>query len=179
MDVKSMVDSMFPFWIMGLIMLYLVKNSEYANLLRIDKKGLFKFGRFLTILTVIRVVYLKFIAPPSSLEGIKNISDLIPWQTLFGVFWEDACHALPLVLLGLAFSDQKWFKILRWPLLAIVALSFGSAHEYEGFMAMVVLTCYIPVTMSLGKKYGFGTVMICHVLYDLITFLSFKLILSL
>jgi hypothetical protein len=96
----------------------------------------------------------------------------IPWQTTLGVFWEDAVHALPLVLLGKMFANKTWYKIAKWPLLAAVMCSFGAGHLYQGVLAACMLSFYIPFSMKMGEKHGFGTVMLCHMMYDLITLLS-------
>lgn len=178
MDVREMAEQMMPCWILGAAMLYLVKNSKYAKLIRVEKEGLFKFARFLVMLTAFRFLYLKFIAPESVVAGIQQISNIIPWQTTLGVFWEDACNALPLVIGESLFKKKKWYRAIRLPLLALMALSFGFGHSYEGLGAVIAMTCYIPFTMRLGKKYGFGTVMLCHIAYDMLTLLSFKFFLG-
>ncbi len=178
MDAKQMAEAMFPAWILGFMMLYLVKNSKYANLIRVEKEGLIKFAKFLLVLTAFRFGYLKFLASDATLEGIKYITSMIPISTIPGVFWEDACNALPFVIGESMFRKKKWYKWLRLPILATLCLSFGSGHSYEGLGAVLAMTCYIPFTMNLGKKYGFGTVMLCHIAYDMLTLLTFKLFLG-
>lgn len=174
-----MASAMFENWCLGLLMLYLVYHSRHARLLRVDKEGLKKFAKFLVFLTASRYVYLKYLASPEVLSSIGDITKMIPWQTIPGVFWEDACHALPLVVMERMFKNKMWFKYARLPLLCMMSFFFGLGHAYEGMGAVLAMMCYIPFTMRLGKKYGFGTVMLCHIAYDMCTLLSFKLILGL
>jgi hypothetical protein len=178
MDVKQMAEMMFSNWMLGLAMVYLVYTSKYYKLLKIDKEALLRFAKFLVFLTASRYVYLTYIAPDASIASIKEITGMIPWQTVPGVFWEDACHALPLVVMEKMFKLKTWFKYARLPLLCAMSFFFGLGHSYEGMGAVLMMMCYIPITMRLGKKYGFGTIMLCHVAYDMCTLLSFKFILG-
>lgn len=161
---------------MGLWMMYLIWNSDHKDLLRITKEGLIKFAKFFAVVTAARVFYLSVIAPDALLEQIRSSSDMVPWQTMFGVYWEDMCHAVPLVILGRMMADKKWFKHIYTAIILAMSITFGSLHSYEGLQAMIVLAFYIPFTMRLGQKYGFGTVMLCHTVYDLVTFFTFKTI---
>lgn len=159
---------------MGLIMLYLVKNSKYADVLRVDKKGLLNFAKWMAIITIFRIVVLRLLSPPGALESVRELTHMLPWQVTFGVFWEDMCHTVPLVILARMMAKKKWYKWISPALLVLVMFAFGSGHVYQGMLPAVALSFYIPVTMKLGKKYGFGTVMLCHMAYDLITLVSLR-----
>ena len=176
MDLKEIAMPLWPCWMLGIIMLCTVFNSKHRDLIRVDAMGVLKFLRWMVMLTAIRFVFLKFLAPESMIEQVKFMVHFLPWQATLGVFWEDACHTLPLVLLGRIFQKSKWYSRAATPLMLGVMLSFGSGHMYQGLLASVALAFYIPFSIKLGKKYGFGTVMICHILFDLITLLSFKAI---
>ena len=176
MDVKQVADGLIPAWCMGIWMMYLIWNSDHKDLLRVSKTGLMKFAKILLTITIFRVFYISVIAPDEVLVGMRSIGDMIPWQTLFGVFWEDMCHAVPLVLLGTMIQGKKWLKPLYMMLIAAISVSFGLGHSYEGLQSVVMMTAYVPITMRLGKKYGFGTIMLCHIAYDLLTFFTFKTI---
>jgi hypothetical protein len=179
MDLRPIIENMFPCWILGLAMMYLVKNSEHSDLLKVNLKGLLRFGKFLILLTVIRVLLIQFVASDQFLNGIKQTTEMIPWQLMFGVWWEDACNAMALVVISRLLEGRKWLSKLGTPLIAAMALSFGLMHLYEGIGAVAMMTAYVPITMMLGRKYGFGTVMICHMAYDLLTVFTFKLMLGL
>jgi hypothetical protein len=174
MTVQEFALRMWPAWTLGLLMLFLVKNSKYSFMLRVDKKGLLKFCCFLTFITAFRFVMFRYFTPAGELSSAKEMANFLPWQVTFGVFWEDMCHTVPLAILGKMFAKEMWYKIARIPLLILVMFAFGSGHVYQGLFAAFALSFYIPYTLKMGKKYGFGTVMICHMAYDLTTLLSLK-----
>jgi len=169
---------MWPCWMLGILMIVLTFRSEYRNILRVEWRPLLKFIRLLCVIACMRFVMLKFLAPEAMVESARNMAHLIPWQALLGTFWEDACHSMPLVLAGLMWGASRWYKVLAPVALVLVAASFGSGHIYQGVVPAFAISFYIPVAMRLGKQYGFGTVMICHILYDLSTLLSIKWILG-
>lgn len=176
MDVRQVADGLFPCWCMGLWMMYLIYNSDHKDLLRVSKEGLLRFARFLAIITLARIFYITVIAPDAVVESMRHIGDSVPWQTMFGVFWEDMCNAVPLVIIGRMIEGKKWLKPLYMALIAAMSFVFGALHSYEGMQAVLTLMFYIPFTMRLGKKYGFGTVMLCHIAYDLLTFFTFQIV---
>lgn len=169
--------NMWPCWVLGMMMLLLVINSTYKNLIKVDFKAIFKFLRWMLFLTAIRVIVFKLAMPAKMIEELRQMAGFIPWQTTLGVFWEDACYGLPLVLMEKMYNKSSWYKFVRIPLLAMFMMSFGSGHIYQGLTGLL-LAFYIPFSISMGKKYGFGTVMLCHIMYDMITLLSMKIILG-
>lgn len=172
MTIQEVALRMWPAWAMGLAMLYLVKNSKYANILRVEKKGLLRFAGWLAVVTLVRFLIFKLSGPAS--EQARELANFLPWQVTLTVFWEDMCHGVPLVLAGLMLAKKKWYKYIKYPLLGLVMFSFASGHMYQGTFAAATISLYIPFTINLAKKYGFGTVMLCHMFYDLVTILSFK-----
>lgn len=166
MDMKDIALNMWPAWMLGIAMLYATWRSKYKELLRIDWKAVRNWTIFLVLLTLWRMWTINRL-DIQALEGAA----MIPWQSTLTVFWEDACHGMPLVLLR-KYLGTKWFT---WPIhilaLLIVMIAFGAGHVYQGIGAAIVLSFYIPLSMDIGKKNGFGTVMIGHVLYDLFTVL--------
>lgn len=175
MDVRQVADGLFPCWCLGLAMMYLVYNSSHKDLLKVSKEGLIRFAKFLGVVTAVRIFYIAMIAPDQTLEAIRNATNMMPWQTMLGVYWEDMCNAVPLVILGSMIAGKKWLKPFYYVLLAAMSLTFGAMHSYEGPQAIVVMSMYIPFTMRLGKKHGFGTVMLCHIAYDLCTYFTFRM----
>lgn len=179
MDAREAAQGLFDFWVLGAVMLYLIATSKYSKMLRVTKAGSIRVARVLLMATLARVIYVQFVAAPQTLDAIKSAMDFVPWETMPGVFWEDACYVLPLALLAKMYGSKKLFKYLLYPLLvAAVSLSFGSGHIYEGTSAAITLSFYVPFMLKFGKKYGFGTVIMAHVLYDLITHFTFKLMLG-
>ena len=174
MTIGQIALQMWPCWAMGIAMIYLAYKSEHRNILRVEPKALLKFARTLAIIIGIRMLMFKFLMPESSVDSARNISNMIPWQALLGVFWEDACHTMPLALMGLAWGTRKWYPVVSKIALVAVMLAFGSGHIYQGILPAALICFYIPVTLNLAKKYGFGTVMLCHMAYDLSTLLSIR-----
>jgi hypothetical protein len=171
-SLKEIALDLWPCWMLGIMMLIATFNSNHRDLLRVDISGLLRFAKMMVMVTAFRFFIFKVIAPHDMLDNVRSMVHLIPWQATLGVFWEDAVHVLPLVILGRMFGDRKWYKYISWPLLAMVMCSFGAGHTYQGLVAAIGLSFYIPFSMKMGKKYGFGTVMLSHMMYDLITLLS-------
>ena len=162
---------------MGIVVFILVLRSSYSNLLRVEKKPILSWLVTLTVVTALRIAaFWIFLKSGESTAGLKEkLSEVgtIPWPAILGVFWEDFCHSMPLVILESMFSS-KWFMPLRILALVTVMIAFGMGHVYEGVGSAVLIAFYIPLSMKMGKKYGFGTVVICHMLYDLCTILTVK-----
>jgi hypothetical protein len=169
---------MYPFWILGVLVILSVLKSGKKFLLRVKVKPVLKWCAFLIGLTVVRVALLK-LAGYAGIHGPPQGLMMIPWAASLTVFWEDVCHGLPLVILQKLIGRKRWWaKALNSIALSIVMLSFGLGHLYQGPLVALLLCFYIPYSMKLGKQYGFGTVMVCHTLYDLVTFLFVKFFLG-
>lgn len=177
MDFQSIASVMFPYWIMGALMILATIKSGRKDLVRIDPKGLAKWLKFLFFITIYRILMFK-LWPGDHLQNAASAVTQIPWTLTLTVFWEDACHGLPLLLIR-NFLGNKWWS---WPintlLMAVVMFSFGLGHVYQGIFSAILLSFYIPYSIKLGNKYGFGTVMVGHTLYDLITVLSLKFLIG-
>lgn len=174
MDFKTIAEFMYPFWILGALVILSVIAAGQKRLLRVEAKPVLKWIGVLVCTTGFRIFLEKvlhfhgFFGPPKGLS-------LIPWTASFTVFWEDACHGLPLVLLRKMIGNtKKWAKAVNMSALILVMLSFGLGHLYQGLMVPILLAFYIPYSIKIGKEYGFGTVIVCHTLYDMVTFLFVK-----
>lgn len=179
MTFTEMALRMYPFWIMGIFTLISVYFSSHRDLIRVEWKPLLKWIGFLVVITIYRIVVFKLLAGNPKLHQMTSAANFIPWQSTLMVFWEDACHTLPLVIISRALGQDKWWKkLLLWAMMAAVALSFGLGHVYQGYIAAFLLSFYIPFTFKRGQKIGFGTVMLCHILYDLSTILTIKFFLG-
>ena len=178
MDFSTVASQLWPCWMLGIFMIYCTWKSQHKDLLRVEVKPLLKFMRILAIIAVCRFFMFKFFLPAASLESAKAMAHMIPLPALLGTFWEDAAHSMPLVIAGLMFGTKKWYGVLSKIALVVVSLSFGSGHIYQGLLPAIAICFYIPVAMKLGKQYGFGTVMISHILYDLSTIISIRMMLG-
>lgn len=176
MDLKIAILTYLPLWLFAAIFLYFVSQSSHKYLLQFHKTPFFKFLRVLTIALLIKLGYFYFFGDPLLHKYLKDIADFIPLPIVLGVFWEDVTTSLPLVLLEKYYANKSWFKYLKWPLLFMTMVGFGSGHLYQGAYMAMILSLYVPLGMAIGKKYGFGTLMACHILYDFLTLLLMRLV---
>lgn len=178
MDIKLLIAQLLPCWIMGMAMIWVTWNSQYREILQIKIKPILTFLKILAAIAAYRFLTLTFLTSPSVIEATRISAHIIPLPLVFGVFWEDACHSMPLVLMGSIYGSSRWYPWLSKIMLVVVMAAFGIGHLYQGVFAAIVLSFGVPFSMAMGKKYGFATVMICHILYDLSTLLSIRWILG-
>lgn len=176
MDIKTAVLHYLPYWIMGIMMVFFtLRSEEDKDLMRIQPKSLLKFARTMLFVTLWRCVMMHFFPP--TMQSAAPMLQIPLWLTAT-VGWEDACHTLPLAIIARYLGDSKWAKFAMVPLTMMVMLSFGLGHVYQGILPACMISFYIPIVTSLGKKHGFGTVMLCHMAYDFITLLTVRLFLG-
>jgi len=101
-------------------------------------------------------------------QGFMNI----PFWRLALVFWEDAFFAIPMYYM---IDKWKWKEYIWLPIVGFLSIRFGIGHMYQFEMAYFA-ALIIPYLFfyRYGKKYGFGTSMTCHILFDMITIITFK-----
>jgi hypothetical protein len=126
---------------------------------------LFTFARF-TLLSVLSDFGLNIF------DLNKGIETLSFWRLAL-VFWEDAFFALPIYYMV---DKWKWSKYIWMPIAAVLSIRFGLGHIYQ-FELAYIASLLIPyaVFYRMGRKYGFGTTMTCHILFDMFTIITFKL----
>lgn len=173
MEFTELALRMYPYWIMGIFMLCVTYFSKYRYLIRIDWNSVAKWGIALFVVTLMRFIVLYLFRDTIKLSEIASGATTIPWQASLTVFWEDACHTLPLAILSIILGQDKlWKRILIRIAIVAVMISFGLGHVYQGYTAAILLSFYIPFTLKKGMQLGFGTMMIAHTMYDLVTMLT-------
>jgi hypothetical protein len=155
-----MIKNMLIPWMLGtLSLIYTYKVDK--KYLKIDFEAIKSFLIFMLWLTLFRTVL--FFMSSNPIEGFLHLIN--PWLML-GVFWEDAVFVMPLIIL----KDKKNVpNVLYYTLFAISTAVFALGHSYQGIMGLTS-AIYIYFSAKYGRQLGFGTVMICHTLYDLITY---------
>lgn len=159
--------------IAGLVIFLLVFLFD-RKLLRIDLKVIQTFLTLMVLMTFFRLALFSFLQS----MGIDVLSlnegiGAIPFWRFATVFWEDAFFAIPIYYM---IDKWKWHRYIYMPIIAIASIYFGLGHMYQFEMAyFAALIIPYAVFYKAGKKYGFGTSMICHILFDMITFLTFKM----
>lgn len=158
-----MIKYMMIPWILGVLSLIYTYRID-KKYLRIDVDALKSFGVFLLWVTLIRAILFS-ISDTSSMSHILHLIN--PWFML-GVFWEDAVHVLPLIVLK---DKDKIGNVAYYALFICSAIIFASGHMYQGLVGLTSVI-YIYFSAKYGRQYGFGTVMLCHIAYDLVTYFS-------
>lgn len=180
MDMGDLALRMLPFWFLGFFMIYATIKSGNKDLLRFEWKPFGKWCLFILGLTAYRMIIFRFFSDQELIRSQTHAVLQIPWPAALTVFWEDMSFVVPLVLLGRCLpSDKKWAKLVNGLAQIFMMISFGSGHIYQGTFAACLLSLYVPFSLSRGQKVGFGTVILCHMLYDLSTMLAVRFALGL
>lgn len=155
-----MIKDMLIPWIAGaLSLVYVYKINKES--LRIDLEAIKRFLIFMAWVAMARAAMMLFFTTPQA-----ALLPLINPLHMLGVFWEDSLFVLPLVMLR---DFGKMPKIPYNILFVISALVFTSGHLYQGIWGLTAFA-YPFVSAHYGRKYGFGTMILCHMMYDFITY---------
>lgn len=158
--------------IIGITALVDFKRPPKEKFLRVDLDFISKFLAFMVIVTAFRLCTLDFLieAVPEwtnrFLKPFQNMTSEISLWRLGVVWWEDAFFVLPVVYM------QRYSKKVWIPFAALIFACFGMGHAYQGIYAIFISMCYPILSLNLGREYGYGTMMVCHVLFDIIGFLT-------
>lgn len=162
---------------MALILFFAISAMIYLRwkdpqLIRIEWNKVASFLAFMAIFTVGRIAMYDFMVDmdPRFLWNLHrdNVISQIPMWSFMLVFWEDVFFGMSIYWIMKKFKEQKWIWV---PAVTAISVLFGLAHGYQGPYAIMITTFYpFFISYRLGKKYGFGTVQIGHILYDVITF---------
>lgn len=157
--------------ILGIIFLIIASVKDKYTV-RIEWDSVAKFLSFMAVITCFRLGIHDLITEMGVGEGIipqgeKIMANVSAYKFLI-VFWEDAFFGLPIYYFTKKFKKKVWI-----PLVVILSGLFGLGHLYQGIQ-FAILSAIYPYFISYryGRKHGFGTVMICHTLYDFITYIT-------
>jgi hypothetical protein len=98
-------------------------------------------------------------------------TSLIPPLGLFMVWWEDVAFVLPTILM----MRNNVSRMVYIPYTLLACLLFASAHLYQSVSWAFVTLFYIPVAIHYAIKNGLTTVAACHILFDLISYMTIVL----
>lgn len=176
MTFLQLAEVMWPYWAFGVIMVAAVLISKQRHVMRVDLNAVKNWALIIAGASVLRLAlfftYKATGLPTAWLAAKVNAANVIPLSAVATVFWEDALNCLSLILLS-KIIPWKWLNKL---ILIVFMLFFGLGHLYQGAIAALMIMVYIPLSIAYGKKYGVGTVMLCHILYDLGTLSVIKLV---
>lgn len=153
---------------LALIMMIGVQFTREKETMRITWVKVAEFLAFMVMVCLFRIYAIDFGLQTGLLKGIPTLPPEIAMNkwTLGMVWWEDMIFGFPIYLI-VKYINKKW---LKWPLIVAISLLFGSGHAYQGMFG-VALTSLYPyfISAKYGEKHGFGTVMLCHIMYDSLT----------
>ena len=165
------------YWCMliGFLILGLVYWKD-RELLRFDFQAVKSFIAIMVFLTFFRLALFSFgidIFGENIVYLNKGLRQVSFWKFSL-VFWEDSLFAIPIYYMK---DKWQWSKYLWVPIVTISSAYFGIGHMYQ-FDAAFFFALVVPYFLfyRYGVKYGFGTTMTCHILFDMFTFLTFKLL---
>ena len=147
-------------------LIFLLFKDRHA--LRIDLDFVYKFMSAMCIITLLKLTTMygnqiqMFQSSPRDFL-LVGLEDLAFGGTLY-VFEK--------------FVSNK--KIFLYPLIIIVSLIFGQGHlAYSPLWALGM--CFLPwfVFVRYGKKHGILSTIVCHTIFDILTFFTVKLALLL
>lgn len=156
---------MLPFYILGALvcLIIYVKDKE---LLSFKLESVSKFLTFMVFVVCYKLTVISFFNVP--------VSDTpMPFWSLSMVWWEDAIFSIPIYLIS---KSTKIHKFVKFALILVMSLLFGFGHIYQGIFAVFVTSLYpYYISTRYGKDHGFGTVMACHIIYDMTIYSTIKL----
>jgi len=142
------------------------------QILRIQKKEAIKVIGVAAFIFVLRCVLASHAPADIDNELIWILKNMPIWP-LFFVFWEDLVFTAPILYL-----ERKGYNKTKIALTIVAVLIFGSLHLYQGWFGFVFSSVYLYfISIGAGRKYGLGTIMIFHVLFDLSALMAVRLFL--
>jgi hypothetical protein len=144
----------------------LLARKVFPELVCFKPKAFAYFLIFMALLTGLRFFHFW-------VTGVNPMSlELFNFLRLFLVFWEDMFFVFPSLLLYHLTRN----KHLTAPIMIISSIIFSMGHVYQGVDWALILLGYVPMAMYFARRHGLGTVMVCHVTYDVLTYLCYYLI---
>ena len=161
-SIASFIYSIFP----------TVATCWFAIVLLVDrdklKIKLDSVGKFITILAIVGLVKICL--------WNGNLVNTNPYKinmvNFLFVFLEDVFFVMiPAFICSRI--NSKIFKVLIW---VLFSAAFGSGHLYQGFVAVLITSIYpYFISYRYAKRTSFGTVMVCHFIWDCFTIILPKI----
>jgi hypothetical protein len=173
---RNILETIFPFLpLVAIVGMVAIRFTKDKDVIRISWDKLAQWTAFLVILAIFRLLQYDFLLNAGALRGIPTIPPMIDMEkwTLGLVFWEDMFFGVPLYYIW-KYMNRKWLQIA---LTLIISAVFAYGHAYQGITG-VIWAAFLPyyVSYNVGKRYGFGTSMLGHIMYDVSTVYLIKLL---
>ena len=157
------------------IVFFIIGMIWFKHDLRIQWNSVASFFAFVIFVCLIRMGIVSFLSNGTYTPETSNIQF---WQYIM-VFWEDLFFSFSLFLVAKLLHKIGWnfySKSMFYSLTIALSVIFASGHIYEGYVAASLILFYpYFVSYRCGLKYGWGTIMVCHIMYDCITVLCDKI----
>ena len=152
-------------YFLGAVICLVIYNTN-KDLLKVKLDSVSKFLTFMVFVVAYKLTVISFFNTP--------VSDApFPFWSLSMVWWEDAVFAIPIYFIS---QSIRLNKLLKFSLILLISLLFGVGHAYQGIVGILVTSLYpYFISVRYGKVHGFGTVMVCHIIYDMIIYSTIKL----
>jgi hypothetical protein len=165
---------------MTFLILIAVLNMVLSSIIfpgtcRFSLSSYLKFLGLMAVVTAARFAIFKMASHvPADPDSVATMQSISPWQFML-VFWEDAFFTLPTIVLEKLGSST----FARNLMLGLSSVAFASGHIAYGLPWAFITLFYVPfISYRYGKKNGLGTVMACHITYDMVTWLTMMHILK-
>lgn len=146
-------------------------SLHFPGICRIEKNKVKEFLFFLIKITIFRLVVHMIFGFSGAANSPSSPMNKIQILTILGVYWEDAFFTLPILIL----ERLKVNKAILMILLCLNSISFALGHLSYGALWATITLFYVPfISYKYGKTNGLGTVMVCHILYDLVTLITLR-----
>jgi len=138
------------------------------ELVAVKPKNVAKFAGILAAMYIVKTLAF---GKPMAPEFITAF----PTHLMLSAWWEDVVHTLPAMAVLAAFPGKLLARIAAFLFIACSSVAFALGHMYQGPIVVLLFLGYVPfISFRYGLKHGLGTVMLCHVAYDLLTVLYAK-----
>ena len=147
----------------ALVILYAWRKDKPQ--LHIDFRAVATFMGFMSLVTMIRLCMFD--------SGVHNVETFgLKMGGFLWVWLEDAFFVMIPYYLSQKINN-KYLKIMIW---AAFSLVFASGHLYQGPVIAAITALYpYYISRKYAMKTSFATVMVCHFLYDTVTFSTLKI----
>lgn len=166
-----------PLFFIGVLILLVASIKEYPEIFRLQTTSAIKGIFFLLGFSFIGFLFHKYIVGAlfpewySFVKGsIKLFGLSIRPMDMMRVFWEDIVFVAPSLILY-----AKGHKKLSWLVLIASTPAFVLGHTYQGAIGLVTVV-YPFISRYLSIRYGFITMLIWHIAYDLSVLIRMALI---
>jgi len=147
----------------GMIVFFLALK-KYPDILKIEFSQVKRFTLALLLITTVQAIFLAYTGKETYIDNIY----MNGINSLAGVWWEDSCYVLPYLIASKLLKNKSY---LMFPFFVASSAYFSLGHAYQGPSGYV--TFLFPfISYHYAKKYGAGTTMICHVIYDTMLVMS-------